>query len=240
MSITIKTKYWVIGILVLLLGVFFLGRYQGRKKADRLHATIENALSDKINSYVVEINDVKTYVSTKEQEISTLRQALQRAELSREEIRKLHLKDLQEMTRLKFTIDTLLTHVSNNGTVVIVNPGTPDSKPCVLLPFSFSKNDEWLDLYGLFRAKDSLSIGLKMRINADIYTEYDKKANTYNVTVSSTNPYLKVAELKSMKFNAVRPKKFGIGIQMGYGFGFKSVLPTPYVGVGLQYSMIRF
>jgi hypothetical protein len=78
-----------------------------------------------------------------------------------------------------------------------------------------------------------------MRINADIYTEYVRKENKYLVTVTSTNPYLKVAELKSQKFDAVKPKKYGLGVQFGYGIS-SSLKPSPFIGIGMSYNFIRF
>lgn len=37
---------------------------------------------------------------------------------------------------------------------------------------------------------------------------------------------------------ALKPKRFGLGIQAGYGVG-KSIMPTPYIGIGISYNFIR-
>ncbi len=63
----------------------------------------------------------------------------------------------------------------------------------------------------------------------------DKKLKTYKAVVSSTNPYFKVSEIKSIKVEAKKLSRITFGAQGGYGIT-KSGL-SPYVGVGISYRI---
>lgn len=73
------------------------------------------------------------------------------------------------------------------------------------------------------------------------------KDSTYYARVSGINAYLeeiKVFPRIEYKYITTtekvfeKPRKWGIGIQAGYGAGKNGI--QPYVGVGIQYDLIRF
>lgn len=65
------------------------------------------------------------------------------------------------------------------------------------------------------------------------------KPDLYRVDLSFTNPYLRVNGLRSFVAPPAKPKKFGIGVQIGYGWQ-SGLKPQPYIGAGIQYNLIRF
>lgn len=73
------------------------------------------------------------------------------------------------------------------------------------------------------------------------------KDSSYTVTISGINAYLEHIEvypktvtkyITTTEFVREKPKKWGIGIQAGYGIGRNGL--QPYVGVGVSYNLIRF
>ena len=56
--------------------------------------------------------------------------------------------------------------------------------------------------------------------------------------VKNDNPYSSTEELKAYKLKMPKPKRFGLGIQGGYGIGGYGL--TPYIGIGLSYNIINF
>lgn len=73
------------------------------------------------------------------------------------------------------------------------------------------------------------------------------KDSTYYARVSGINAYLeeiKVFPRTEYKYITTtekvyeKPRKWGIGIQVGYGAGKNGI--QPYIGVGIQYDLLRF
>lgn len=62
------------------------------------------------------------------------------------------------------------------------------------------------------------------------YVQFDIKNRNPNTVITQVNAYRQMLP---------QPKRFGIGIQGGYGFS-KGLTPQPYVGVGISYNLIRF
>jgi hypothetical protein len=86
-------------------------------------------------------------------------------------------------------------------------------------------------------------------INGNIFVQQIKeyKDSTYYARISGINAYLeeiKVFPRTEYKYITTtekvyqKPKKWGIGVQVGYGVGKNGI--QPYVGVGIQYDFLRF
>lgn len=236
---TVKTKYLLLAIAIVLLTAFFGGLYIGHKKAKRASETVQNALHSEINRYVVEIDKKNTYITEKEQELKTIREALKASDVSREELRKLHIKAVNELTRLKVQIDTLLNAVPNTGTIIYVPVKDTTKQPCMILPFTFAKADQWLRLNGSFNNAGVLNMDLKINANLDIWTVQKKKKDIPSVLVTTDNPYLNVIAVKSIKLDTPKEKRFGIGATVGYGIT-SALKVSPFIGIGLNYNVIKF
>lgn len=83
--------------------------------------------------------------------------------------------------------------------------------------------------------KDTTSLKLFSRDQYDIRLSKEKDG-TY-IDVINHNPFSTTQEVRSV-YKLPKPKKFGIGINIGYGITNKGL--SPYIGVGLNYNLIRF
>lgn len=94
-------------------------------------------------------------------------------------------------------------------------PGDTLAVPVPIQQYSFRDSLYSLDVSGFNVSLDRLEVYPR--------TIYKAIANTVERTVTDT-------------------KRWGIGIQVGYGynFGSSSARPAPYVGIGVQYSLWRF
>lgn len=86
-------------------------------------------------------------------------------------------------------------------------------------------------------------------INGNIFVQETKeyKDSTYYAKISGINAYLE--EIRVFPKNTTKyiynteivrekPKKWGIGVQVGYGVGKNGI--QPYIGMGIQYDLLRF
>lgn len=240
---TLKLKTLAILIIIGVAALFFTGYVIGHKKADRASQTTISTFKDVISKYETEIRDIKMYVTAREQEVKSQKDAIKAGELLREELRKLNLKQANEITRLGLRIDTLLVDIEHNGQVVHVDTVIIEGKStnAILLPFTFTKSDQWLNLRGTFDNQGKLDLSLKMDAKLDIYVGVQKKDNKPVCIVTSDNKYLGVISINSQKFDLPTVKRYGIGIIGGYGIGIGDPLRAmPFVGLGMSYNIIRF
>ena len=118
---TTKTRNVIIAVILTILAIFSLGWCLGHKKAkDAYNATI-NALTGEVTRTTIELNNAKLYVASVEQEIETIKQAKDAGDVTNKELRALNIKQLNEISRFKMQIDTLLTDVSSNGKIVVIH-----------------------------------------------------------------------------------------------------------------------
>lgn len=102
----------------------------------------------------------------------------------------------------------------------------------------FNFNDEWRDLEGNIRYKDDT---LGLNITRDVvrfdYTVAMDKNN--KIHIKSNNPYVKYDEISGFQIPRERQKQWGIGPQIGAGITTDGKF-RPYIGIGVQWSPIRF
>jgi hypothetical protein len=84
----------------------------------------------------------------------------------------------------------------------------------------------------------------KLNIYTDLVISKIADDNKIRLSVSSSNPGLVVTNIEGSVIDLTaynkfqKPKKFSIGLQCGYGFTNKGL--SPYIGIGLTYSLIRW
>ena len=247
MSVKLPTKYLFLSLLVVFAGLFTLGWYLGHKRADNASAPQIGALNAKIKTYEVMLHDSKLYVAEKTQELTTLKKMIADGSIEKAELRALNLKKTHEITRLNFRIDTLLAGVSHDGDITsIIRDGmeAEDNTVPVLdqkaikLPFTFTQKDDYLNLRGDFDANGKLDVTLGMKIPVSVITGIGKDKKP-SCVVTTPNKYVTVISLESYKTDVPRIKRYGVGIQAGYGLQ-KDFKLTPYLGLGVSYNFIRF
>lgn len=157
---------------------------------------------------------------------------------------------VETVTRVKIVtkIDTVLVPFKEENEIQTVVLGDSILLPpgdYLRLPSGFEVNDEWYSLKlevnnrGLsineLKFKNDLSITLGTKKKGLKFWKKDKTV----VQVRDLNPNSSVGSIESFKvIDDTRPKNFNFGIQAGYG-----VIGTAtgyYIGVGLNYSLIKF
>jgi hypothetical protein len=240
MSFQLKTKYVIIAIIGVFLALFIIGYIIGQRRGESASNSVISALNSEIQRKVIRIGDDSVYIAQKEQEIKTVKQAKKDGDIRNEELRKLNLKQVNEISRLKLRIDTLLSDISHTGTIITIHDTIDNTnKNAILLPFVVTKNDKWLSLKDSTDIRGITSIALKMDFGVDVWTGYDKKRNIYKAVLTYDNPYLNTVDIKSVKMDLPKVKKYGMGLQVGCGVT-KELKASPYIGVGLSYNFIRF
>lgn len=108
--------------------------------------------------------------------------------------------------------------------------------------YHFSYRDPWIDLNGRIGKDSYLDY---TTYDSLITTGYTKRrgflglgAKETFVDVYSINPHSKVTSLQGIRILKERPKRFGIGPFVGYGYAAGRW--TPMIGIGLNYSLIKF
>lgn len=242
MKLSVKTRNIIIAVAMALTAIFVFGYISGKKRGDRASQAVISSLNNTLSTYSTTLNKTKVTVAQKEQVILTQREALKQDSLTREELRKLNIKQATEITRLKFRVDTLLEDVNNSGGVITIHD-TITLKPTnyIKLPFVVTKNDKWLSLKDSTDTKGKTFISLGFQTSADLYVGIDKTTNKYTATVVTDDPYFSVVSINSVKMDTPKDKRYGIGLQGGYGVMFGSPLRSGfYLGAGFSYAIIRW
>jgi hypothetical protein len=240
---TIKTKYLFLLAFCLILGFIFLGYTLGTKKKDNQFSSEKTRLNNEILRYKAIVNGDSLYIASVEQEIMDKNEAIKQGEIERKELKALNIKTVNELTKAKLTINILLDSISNNGTVIIIKDTVlvNNDKKAILLPFTFKKSDQWYYLAGGFDLDGVMSAKIGVNVDLDLYGAYKKKDKVPSFIITTTNPYVTINSLKSIKFDTPKPKRFGIGLIGGYGINIQgNVKAQPFIGLGLSYSILRF
>lgn len=248
MAIQIKTRYLFLAALIAILAIFFGGMYLGATKdKNALNTTIE-AQKQEIQRLSVQINDTEYQVTKVEQELMTEKELRKRDIFEKKELKALNLKQANEITKLKFRIDTLLEDVEHNGQIIDILDSQISNKDSVIakntttqkairLPFEFNKTDKWMSLKGRFNEEGKLGIDLSMGIEVNAVSGIDKNKKPI-LNLYTDNPYLRTISIASYKTDVPKPKKYGIGVSAGYAICRSGL--SPFVGVGLSYNIISF
>jgi len=85
-------------------------------------------------------------------------------------------------------------------------------------------------------------LNLKVKNRYDIVIGFEKtkmfKPKKPYVIVTNHNPYSMTKDLRTYQVKGYEPKRFGIGLNAGYGIGL-DLKPQPYIGVGLNFNIIE-
>jgi hypothetical protein len=94
------------------------------------------------------------------------------------------------------------------------------------------------------RLGDSSRLLISSVDTLDVLSKTVKEGNIFNrrhylqIDVKNRNPNTLITHINAYRQPLPRPKKIGIGLQVGYGFS--GTAPKPYVGIGVSYNLIRF
>lgn len=100
--------------------------------------------------------------------------------------------------------------------------------------------DNWV-IGNTIASRDSTEINLKIKNDYSVVIGNEsqgwfKKPKMF-VEVTNNNPYTDIKTLRTYKVVSPREKKFGLGPIIGYGIGSNTT--GVFIGIGLQYSLIK-
>lgn len=85
---------------------------------------------------------------------------------------------------------------------------------------------------------------VEVPISRSVYEDstYRAVVSGYNASLDTIMVFPRMETVTIMKEVTTRqkPKRFGVGIQAGYGIGTRDLKPTPYVGIGIHYDIFNF
>jgi hypothetical protein len=233
----IKTKYLIGIIFTVILTSFLFGWVYGHKKGVKASEPILSALKGELSRTVIELNNAKLYVTSVEQEIKTLKEAKKAGDLTNKELKALNLKQVNEISRLTFKIDTLLEDVPHTGRVDTIYIDKKQES-VIILPFSFVKEDKWLTLRGTFDKKGILNLRPSLSFSGDLWVGIDKTTGKNVAKFTTDCKYVNTVTFNSIKLDLPKVKKYNVSIFVGYGVSKTGL--TPLFGVGLGRSLLRF
>lgn len=87
---------------------------------------------------------------------------------------------------------------------------------------------------------DTILMNNKQTI-VDGYKKIGLFKKEHRIEISNTNPYIHISNIGGYSVKD-KPKRFGIGFSVGYGFGLRqgSVSINPYLGISANYNLISF
>lgn len=86
---------------------------------------------------------------------------------------------------------------------------------------------------------DSLLLVWKIVRSGGLFNRHD----SLQLDVKNSNPFNQITGLKAFRVPAIAQKKFGLGLSIGWGYGFNAVGGTwgyPIIGITLQRTFIHF
>jgi len=142
------------------------------------------------------------------------------------EINKTTPNDTIRSSGIIFSIDS--NHYNRNNLVIHGNN---------IIPYFESRySDKWID-YDIKTYVDSTNFKLSIINKYAIVLGYNKKVPFADVI--NYNPYSKVTVLRTFQVSVPKQKSWGIGFSTGIGLSY-DLRPRPYIGVGVNYNIIKF
>lgn len=225
---------FLIAIIVLIVIIFFTRECNHNKyiktleNESDLYVNHEKVFTVSLNKYKEELATQKAIVRYKEDLLA---------------------KEIAETSNLKNII------VGIKGKVEIIIKPVPvyldkiitltDSTKCLPLPIKFKRGDKWWNETGTITEKGYLeSDSLNFISEPIIAVGYKKrtfktllKKPELVIVYRDKNPYSHIKELDNI-FIKDKPRRFGIGLQVGYGLSIYGLSPT--ISIGINYNLIKF
>lgn len=99
------------------------------------------------------------------------------------------------------------------------------------------------DTLTVYRGTDTLYVPVPIRQYSFRDSLYSLDVSGFNVTLDRLEVYPRTVYktiTNTTERTVTEKKRWGIGVQAGYGYNFGSEKPGPYIGIGVQYSFIIF
>lgn len=217
-----KKKLLTFGITscaILLLGIQYK---QQQNDKQQLISSLNDSLSyykDKYNVLHSKTNSNKTCIS--QTELNSKNAKIQ-------ELQKL----LEKYKSPQPTRKTEIKEIIKTDTIVVNDTSLPVYRSDFMLYGGTNK----LQVYGSIKMqKDSTALELHTIDRFNVVTHKEK--NNLILYISNENPY-SVIEYQKKVVKLPKQKKFGLGVNAGYGLSKNGL--SPYIGLGVNYNIIEF
>lgn len=244
----------VIGIICLIaFFIFSWKKYKSTLDENNLYQRLQDSIKTYINDKgqlvsqieILQANSTRSLLNlkTKDETINWLQQEV---------------KNNKEKIKSGGSISVIGTQVSFtgiNGTIVTFDSSIPVKKGDTLYMYpiysSKSKDSTWIN-YNINANKDTTILNLKVNnkysvligsTNLNRKERKEKGINWFNrkipiVEVTNQNPYDNTKTLRAFEVKDTRKSRLGLGLGVGVGVTPKGF--QPYLGIGLQYTVIKF
>lgn len=230
-------------ILGALLVILYMQKCSGVKVSKESAANIYAALSDSLKYYKNKSGNTTARISVLETEKAKHFLVLQTKDVTVQQLQQV-VKDYKDkLTKgssvtlgLIETVNkmTQITQIVKRDTIRVIDPnGYTDN--FIYPTYRDSLRNEWID-YAAQMNKDTATLDLKISNKFSIIVGKDKKGPFADIT--TYNPYSAVKTSRTYQVAQPRPKKFGIGASSGVTYYNDKA--RPYIGIGLNYNIIRF
>lgn len=238
--IQIKVKYLITAVIAVLNLVFFGGWKLGRVNYESTAEQMIAGQNQIITTYAYQVGELQKEMWQKDAIITTQRQAIKAGELAKEDLKRLNIKYLSEITKIKSQVSIMLDSIKHDGIVITQPCPEGDSLPVIYLPFRFVEQGKYIDLRGEFDERGIMSLNLNVPVNIDVLLSRNGKNKGFKTTVTTDNPYVKISDLVTIKTDVKdSPSRWGIGVTGGVGVPLNNLSPKLFIGVGLTYDIFR-
>lgn len=155
---------------------------------------------------------------------------------------------LKEIKNIQSQVHIVTKTIYNTDTVKIPREFhyQIDTTSYLALPFSFEKDLKWAKYkFTLTQDFDIIRDSLYFINDFIVVMGYQKKFNINPfdknkpiVYFRDKNPYTKTTQMQNVVIEDFKPRRISIGIQAGYGISGQGL--GPYIGVGVNYSLLNF
>lgn len=239
-----NTPIWIgVGIAVVVLLTLFIV-----KSCERGAKPEIAAIRDSVQFYKLDNGKLATALKQKTEDFSVL--AARNANL---------LDSVAKLYKTKVSLLQEVAVLTQHGTVTIMSPSGSailiyktdtlwKQGDCPPLPASVAMEyrNPWYHVIDQISLRgDSSKIEIQTFDTLTYVAKAVKEGNLFNrknylqVVASNSNPYNAIVGLDVYRIPVPKPKKFGVGVQVGYGFS-NALKPALYIGAGVSYNLIRF
>jgi len=203
----IEIKFWlVILIIIALLGAFYYaGGIKVRRERDRFAEdvyTLQNQLSDTINTYEIELYGERQTIAEQNSIILTQKQAIEKHILDKERLKAINIDIVKENVRLKASLSVMKDSLDMiEPEIIYVLDSTGINIPHLKLPYGLFYKDEWIGL-GVSLFQDATwTFKMNTDINLDV-TIGERRKGLFRkepmAVMSFDNPYINDVRVQSL------------------------------------------
>jgi hypothetical protein len=235
---------FILLVSVLFLAISLLDFKCQRAKSDKSDVKLVQALADSLVFYkradstgkasiaVIQMDRAKDFIELqiKDREIQELQKTV-----------KEYKGKLKAGSSVTNALIETVAELRNRPTTIFKAGDTTiiDSIAYVYPTYTSSIENEWITLKDTI-SRDTAIHYLKVKNKFSVIVGYDKKKPF--VDLITQNPYTETKSLRTYQVSLPKQKRWGIGLSAGVTATFNNlqVRPAPYVGVGINYNLIRF